>query len=172
MRYRDEDMKTARQRVAIGARLLDEYDRTWFTKIDLMQLNLSSTQECVLGQYAKAKLPGGVERWRSHEYDSLEHALTMTRHLSQQRAESWWAQVVCTADYSIGTQLLGLKPVDCALYGFDAVQDEQGNITGPGYKELELAWIEEIQARNSAEADGESTLVAVDDAPVELVEVD
>jgi hypothetical protein len=91
------------QRVANGAKLLDECEPRWFTVVDLEMLSITSTGTCILGQVYGGFVAGcrelGIEGDRAEE-ERLGFELTHEEYnsefcpgIEEQIEDAWCAHV-------------------------------------------------------------------------------
>jgi hypothetical protein len=140
-------MERARERVTLGAALLDRERPGWRDEINLDVLNLADTGDCVLGQLFDE--PVDLPVWKVLDCESREwyvewrvreHGITRTV------AEGYADETSCQANFEAGRRILGLSETQCREYGFDVCDDYwDGDATEPSYADLDLAWLEIIK---------------------------
>jgi hypothetical protein len=106
-------MSTVAERVSAGIALLDEEIPNWRDKIDLTELNIRSTRNCVLGQVFKT------------DDDSWENGYDRGR------------SVLNFQDCSCCSGEGQLNPYD---YGFDASQDDDDLDVDTQFNQLQEEW--------------------------------
>lgn len=93
------------ERVAAGARFLDEHDPGWFAGIDLETLDLALGSNCVLGQRQGSYREGAVwlaeTAWLAGIADSASTGLDLLTRLGFDAGSSNWSEIV--AEYAILT---------------------------------------------------------------------
>ena len=133
--------------VAAGAKLLDAYDRTWFTAMDREEFDLADGQKCALGQLFPE--PQQIPRWQEYDYPSLQDAIAVSGFGERE----FWSHPVCMANFAAGRILLGLTEEQCSLYGFERRQViADGRSTKTRYHAMDYWWAREITNRLEAQA--------------------
>lgn len=123
-----------------GAALLDEKMPGWHDKIDLERLQLASLTQCVLGQLFPE--PQTVPTWRYYDYDSREQFIACLPSAADAADAP-----VCTANFALGRQVLGLNAYVCRELGFDELYDVRNHRYRTVYSTLEAAWIRRVRER-------------------------
>jgi hypothetical protein len=127
-----------------GAALLDEQRPGWWMVIDLDELRLNRTNECVLGQLFAE--PVTMPRWRAYGHDSLDGFVAQFASMTPGWAETEGSYEVCEANYAAGKVLLGLNDDACVEHGFLRKEPDLG-VQRSAYAALDVAWADVVLER-------------------------
>lgn len=93
---RTEEADTIAERVAAGARWLDEYEPGWVDRIDLESLDLGSCDRCIAGQLL-GDFVNVDEQWpisTFRETDALGFSLPLQRDLEYDDLTAAWRTLI------------------------------------------------------------------------------